>query len=75
MIMKLSFVLIIHFVGTFIQLQINFGIHFILYYDVINQCKCKKKTDTVLPRYWHQFHDGHSWIPGNERRDQPDAWD
>ena len=30
----------------------------------------KYKKGCVLLRYWHQFHDGHSWTPGNDRRDQ-----
>ena len=47
MIMK-HLCLFFYFVGTFIQQQMNFDMHFILKYDIINQCKILKKTDAVL---------------------------
>ena len=69
--------LFFYFVGSFIQLEMSFGIYLILLYNVINQCKiCKiKKPDwrsvtavlTPDPRW--TFMD--SWA----RKARLDAWD
>ena len=69
---NIRFYLFFYFVGTFIQLQINFGIHFFVTFMMLltNVKHVKyKKNDAVLLWYWHQFQDGHSWTPGNEMWD------